>query len=170
MTGFKAINTQNMSSNEIEQFIIHMREVIGTRNGGPTSFIKDLKLDRLHPLRFLLGRDDFTDEQLRFAEGVYCLVKELPVRHTPSIWVDSTIWHPCNPNVSDNELDDLVWDQEFCTTIVKGKKDLEMLLNASASTLEKLDKGVPSKVDIVRAQIALMCFGFPEPEQFFKSN
>lgn len=170
MMTFKAINTQGMTNDEIDLFISSMREVIGTSHGNTPNFIKSMNLDRLHPLRFLLGRDNFTPDQLKFAEGIYCLVKNQPIRHCPNIWSDTLTWHPGNARKSDNRLDDIIFDSEFTKTIIKAKKDLEMLLDASSTTILKLESGSADKLDIIRAQIALMRFGFPEPERFFESR
>lgn len=163
----QCIDSSTMTHQQLRSFIQIMKEAIGATSGKRSNYIVELGLDLTSPFAFLLGRDNFTQEQKVFAEGIFCIVMNIPMRRQEQLWINGTTWYPKNKNRIEAPMEQSRLDYDFMLEISDRPKDWEEILKVSSTTFTKLTKGDIAPYDLIRPSIALMQFGFPEPEQFF---
>ena len=163
---FLAIDTSDLSEDEILHFIHSMNKSIYSGKGRTPEFCSKLNLNVVSPLRFLLGCD-LTHGQRKFVEAVWSCSFKTPLSPSPIKWISSPNWLPANLNKTNASIESSKLDIEFILKFGISIAAWEEHVFLSKGSFQRVEKETIGSSEMIRLYAALAVFGFLEPEQFF---
>ncbi|EJG1710629.1 hypothetical protein CDB79_RS18785 [Vibrio parahaemolyticus] len=168
-----AINTSELSTDEIILFIKTFAQIFSSGQGSKTLLSKSLSLGESDGIKALLGVSEewLTNERRTVIEGVYAFCFKHPLPLTTNIWQKPEPWKIKNPNSIDHTHDmnkcllDFGYLESFGIRMSIIEK--EILLIDSKAYLSKVDSNAQLEQSNLRLFTALALFGFNNPYEFF---
>jgi len=155
---------------EFKSFIGAFSRMLYGNTGAQSQFSKQLPVQESDILRVFLGVPDtwLTDKRQRIIEATLAYTLNLPFDAYPDIWLEKPNWHIKNKKaVIQKDLGDLVLDVKFIDSFGLRQSVWEKEIFFTNGLFTRLQKQCTTKEQNFRLYMALILFGFSEPQQFF---
>ncbi len=155
---------------EFKSFIGAFSRILYGGTGAQSQFSKELPVQESDILRLFLGVPNtwLTDKRQRIIEAVLSYTLNLPFDAYPDIWLDKPNWKiKNNKAVIQKDLAGLVLDVKFIDSFGLRQSVWEKEIFFTNGLFRRIEKQRTTVEQNFRLYMALILFGFAEPQQFF---